>query len=669
MLEDIDYDGFKDYCKQTLSKNTVQQYQTYLRNFINFLEDNKIYSIFDYYDLKSKNPKYLEEEFLKTGKTKKLFTDYNSAVNKYIEFKNSGKNMKRYWIFTNQKERFDSVDGFKQNNVIQWDNERKDGYLQLSKIKEGDIVYIYSGEPIAAIVVKTEVENISQDKRTIYLRFLKFTNRNKLSRTNLESYEGLKNIQGKREIKSQESINYILNNEDINKDTTLEKNDTLQQKREFLSLNQILYGPPGTGKTYSVVRKALKIIEGNASDDRSKFKEYVEKGQIKFITFHQSYGYEEFVEGIKAETKNDNVSYRIEDGAFKRICKRANGDNWKKILLKDAKEELTEDGFKKLYKNYVDKLPLFSNNTHGKILETPTDKQPFYLYKNNLFSILIKPKNSNDPKTISCDKLIKDIFYNDNYGMPSYEPVIIQDILGQEYESYKANHINQNYILIIDEINRGNISKIFGELITLIEPSKRLGADDEIMVELPYSKEKFGVPSNLYIIGTMNTADRSIALMDTALRRRFEFVEMMPEYDKLNKTIIEGINVGEMLKTINERIEYLYDRDHTIGHAYFINSSDMETLANVFKNKILPLLQEYFYDDWDKIRLVLGDSQKDKDLLQFVKINKNMAKEKLFGRKIDDIDDKVLYEINESAFKNPQSYITIYEQNKTQSND
>ena len=567
--------------------------------------------------------------------------------------------MKRYWVFTNKKEIFDSIEEFKQNNITQWDNERKDGYLQLSEIKEGDIVYIYSGEPIAAIVVKAEVENISQDKRTIYLRFLKFTNQNKLSRIILDKYENLKNIQGKREIKSQESINYILNNEDIDTDMTLEKNDTLQQKIEILSLNQILYGPPGTGKTYSVVRRALEIIEGNASDDRSKFKEYVEKGQIKFITFHQSYGYEEFVEGIKVETKNDNVSYRIEDGAFKRICKRANGDNWKKILLKDTKEELTEDGFKKLYKNYVDKLPIFPNNTYGKILETPTDKQPFYLYKNNQFSILVKPQNSNDPKTISCDKLIKDIFHNDNYGMPSYEPVIIQDILSQEYESYKTNHINQNYILIIDEINRGNISKIFGELITLIEPSKRLGEDDEIMVELPYSKEKFGVPSNLYIIGTMNTADRSIALMDTALRSRFEFVEMMPEYDELNEINIEGINIGEMLKTINERIEYLYDRDHTIGHAYFMGVTDIKTLANVFKNKILPLLQEYFYDDWEKIRLVLGDSQKDENL-QLVIIKKNMAVEKLFRGKIDYIDDKILYEINNEAFNNPQSYIEIY---------
>ena len=237
MNEYIDYENFRAYCEKEIGKNSAQSYQSFLKSFIRFLEENKVYSIFDYYNSKSKNPKYLEEEFLKSGKTKKLFTDYNSAVNKYIEFKNRENNMKRYWIFTNQKNKFNAVDEFKQNSIIQWDNERKDGYLQLSEVKKGDIVYIYSGEPIAAIVVKTEILDISQDKRIIDLKFLKFTNQIKLSRTILDKYENLKNIQGKREIKSQESIYYILNNEDIDKDIALINTNKLQQNREFLPIS------------------------------------------------------------------------------------------------------------------------------------------------------------------------------------------------------------------------------------------------------------------------------------------------------------------------------------------------------------------------------------------------------------------------------------------------
>ena len=298
------------------------------------------------------------------------------------------------------------------------------------------------------------------------------------------------------------------------------------------------------------------------------------KENFKFITFHQSYGYEEFVEGIKPvfddENEDGDITYEISKGIFYQCCENA-------LLLSDYKGKLRD------------------------FCDLPKDeRQKFF--------------NENTPK----------------------------------------------YAIFIDEINRGNISKIFGELITLIEPSKRLGADDEIMVELPYSKEKFGVPSNLYIIGTMNTADRSIALMDTALRRRFEFVEMMPEYDNLNKINIEGINIGEMLKAINERIEYLYDRDHTIGHAYFINVSDIKTLANVFKNKILPLLQEYFYDDWEKIRLVLGDSQ-------FIKEKK--PANALFKSGTDYINDKILYEIDKEAFYDEQNYLKIYNLTSSQADE
>ena len=472
------------------------------------------------------------------------------------------------------------------------------------------------------------------------------------------------------------------------------KQDTLEEekgnelandnKTVTYPLNQILYGPPGTGKTHNTVTKAIEILEKrkvdrseNRDDLKKKFDEYIQGGQIKFVTFHQSYGYEEFVEGLKAYTEDKNIHYRVEDGIFKEICKR----------IKECKEhkkwkvpQISEDRFDKLYDIYAANLPNYAKNeTSNKKLKT-SDGYEFYLYKNTAQGIEARSASSADgnPMPMSKDSLKKILFDQDNskssYRYGTHPDAILEDMLS-----------TMPYVLIIDEINRGNISKIFGELITLIEPSKRLGADDEIIVELPYSKEKFGVPSNLYIIGTMNTADRSIALMDTALRRRFEFVEMIPEYDKLNKTIIEGINIGKMLKTINDRIEYLYDRDHTIGHAYFMSlkdSANISALASIFKNKILPLLQEYFYDDWEKIRLVLGDNQKEKtnetnsdnkqeknETVFITKEEKNASD--LFGEEIEDMKVKVSYGINHEAFNNPQSYIEIYpsEESKKDKNE
>jgi len=565
VFEDIDYDGFKDYCKQTLSKNTVQQYQSYLRNFISFLEDNKIYSIFDYYGLKSKNPKYLEEEFLKSGKTKKDFADYNSAVKKYIEFKKgkgetmpttSNEIQKKQANFplnqilygppgTGKTYRLSKImDNFTQNLNVK-SNDDTDALYEMLKIEN----YTWF-QVAAAILYDAAISNINSGWVKLnndIINHILF----KLKSIKSGSKTPIQTISSDLLFHTKMDCEYVKTQE-RRAPFIFEKNEKSEWHVDIKILND-------------ECPEAIELYEKYKEIKEQKVGTSYTKENFKFITFHQSYGYEEFVEGIKpvfdSENEDGDITYEISKGIFYQCCENA----------------------------------LFLSGYKGKLRD---------------FCDLPKDERQN--------------FFNDS---------------------------TPKYAIFIDEINRGNISKIFGELITLIEQSKRLGADDEIMVELPYSKEKFGVPSNLYIIGTMNTADRSIALMDTALRRRFEFVEMMPEYDTLNETIIEGINVGEMLKTINERIEYLYDRDHTIGHAYFMGVTDIKTLANVFKNKILPLLQEYFYDDWEKIRLVLGDSQ-------FIKEKKSANA--LFKSGTDYIDDKILYEINNEAFNNPQNYIEIY---------
>ena len=301
--------------------------------------------------------------------------------------------------------------------------------------------------------------------------------------------------------------------------------------------NTILYGPPGTGKTYATARRCVEICGGTLDEKaiHDRYKKLVEEGRVVFITFHQSYGYEDFVEGLRPETRLESTSgfgLVPKPGVLKRIAD-------------DARKNPT-----------------------------------------------------------------------------------------------------QPYVLVIDEINRANISKAMGELITLLEEDKREGSENEVAVTLPYSGEQFTLPANLHILGTMNTADRSIALLDTALRRRLRFEELSPEPKQLEKNV-EGIKLRKVLQAINERLEYLIDRDHLVGHAWFMGAKTKADVNDVMRHKVIPLIADYFYDNWRKVQAVLGGYD---DFVQSRKLERPPGLEEE-----DAYEDRYSWTVTKEAFP-PEAY-------------
>ena len=504
-----------------------------------------------------------------------------------------------------------------------------------------------------------------------------------------------------------EPINYQMIEE------TNTENKTIAMKKEH-PLNQILFGTPGTGKTYNTINIALDIIGENIeglsrADVKKLFDEKMDEGQIVFTTFHQSMSYEDFIEGIKPvkqKPEDTFLKYEVQSGIFKLICDKAksNIDN----ASEENKRKLSfEEAFEMFQLSWEENTEMkFPLRTEGK---------DFTITGFTNTSIQFKKASGGTSHTLSISAL-KAMYYGKEYnfkqGVGIYYPSVLNKL--QSFQPSTKEIVKlKNYVFIIDEINRGNVSQIFGELITLIEDDKRIGKSEALKVTLPYSKEEFGVPSNLYIIGTMNTADRSVEALDAALRRRFSFKEMIPnpellsplevlrrfwiantdkygetqesydsyeseirkllgakildfkkyikygeelqignvdktfskeEFEENLKDLIsfDGVDLNKLLRTINNRIEKLIDKDHQIGHSYLLNVYSFDELKAAFSNKIIPLLQEYFFGDYSKIGLVLGGG--------FVSVSDSTTTN-LFAEFEDsvasDYADKVIYKIND----------------------
>lgn len=449
------------------------------------------------------------------------------------------------------------------------------------------------------------------------------------------------------------------------------------------SLNRILYGPPGTGKTWATSQLAVEICNGSAPKDRIEmmkiYGELIRTRRVAFVTFHQSIGYEEFVEGLRpvtdADGDSDGTGFRLEprNGLFREICALAEqarkrggrpgifdftGRKFFKMSLGRAQTEShiydaaiagnyivlgwggTVDWSDNKYEDYravfdrwqkvepgtsgnsgnISQIWAFrSSIKNGDIVIVSDGNLRYRAVGEVTGDYEFRPSEDGNHRrsvkwlAVLDESLPIETIYDRRLSQASCYQLTTSrmnfDALAEQITTdlVPTTSAPESFVLIIDEINRANVSKVLGELITLLEPDKRLGEPNALTVKLPYSGADFGIPNNLYVIGTMNTADRSIALLDTALRRRFDFVEMMPDYELIDREV-EGINLGNLLFAINQRIEWLFDRDHQLGHSFFTQVTSKPALDEAMRRKLIPLLAEYFYEDWNKVCAALNDT-------------------------------------------------------------
>ncbi|MFW6020243.1 MAG: AAA family ATPase [Bacteroidales bacterium] len=693
---------------------------------------------------------------------------------------------KYFWI--NHEDVFEDD---KKKGVIAATDKSIFHHQSLKEMKEGDWIVHHANQGIVAysrvqqeFQIKSDPDSTGENKIVVGVNYFELDNPlsdealkevlsnniDLLPKSQSPINKNLNVAQGYCYPINKDLFNQLINSDLSEKAFNKERNSTTIMKEPFTPLNQILYGPPGTGKTYHTVNRALEIIHGpdfypgkTRPEFLNEFNRLKEEGRIGFVTFHQSFSYEDFVEGItpklvgnddETQFEDGEIKYKLTEGIFKKLCRMARGIPSEKIkdenqydfenaryfkmslggrqnphihdwCIKNKKIALgwgSDEDFHDLM-DYVGNWPEFRDRFK--------DTYP-HLVKESRFHIqamhaFLKMKKgdvvlvSKGNYVVDAVGVIKDdeYIYDDQQDFGYYQfrkvewlasdlnaspDLFVSKNLSQQtvYEFYDVDikkeyfkktfnrnnsiSIPENYVLIIDEINRGNIAAIFGELITLIEGDKRQGSPEALETLLPYSKEWFGVPSNLHIIGTMNTADRSVEALDTALRRRFAFEEMLPkpellspqnflfrllwdywdlewddpdyadleeslclllgvddsfhekkytiweqmetegfnisQTDKFDAFAFSGLNLAEVLQTINNRIEALVDRDHTIGHSYFMNVKSENDLRMVFKDKIVPLLQEYFFGDFGKIGLVMGPAfvEKVPEEVQFAQI-------------------------------------------------